>query len=185
MKKQEAESKRYKRAYSSYSTQEALRELKRKQKVCQEPNMNILARELSYRKKYGADMKELLKISDSSVADGPVCVCPICQQTWFKHSVIQVSEMRLTKDDEQAVFEKCTMNYVSENEKEWICKTCRTAISEARIPKLSVYNKMAFPEQPPELKLFVMDKRLIAQRIPFMQIRSYPIGFKHLFEVTL
>ena len=42
MKQQEAESKRQKRADNNYSTQEALRELKRKQKVCQEPNMNIL-----------------------------------------------------------------------------------------------------------------------------------------------
>ena len=62
--------------------------------------MNILERELSYRRKYGADMKELLKIFDNSVADGPVYVFSICQQSWFKHSVIQVSEMRLTKDDE-------------------------------------------------------------------------------------
>ena len=84
--------------------------------------------------------------------------------------------MRLTKDDEQAMFEKYTMNYVSENEKEWICKMCRTVISEARIPKLSVYNKIGFPEQQPELKLFPMEERLIAQRIPFMQIRSHPIG---------
>ena len=61
------------------------------------------------------------------------------------------------------MFEKCTMNYVSENEKEWICKTCRTAVSGARIPKLSVYNKMGFPDQPPELKLFPMEERLIAE----------------------
>ena len=55
-------------------------------------------------------------------------------------------------------------------------KLGRTAISEARIPKLSVYNKMGFPEQPPGLKLFPFEERLIAQRIPFMQIRSHPIG---------
>ena len=84
--------------------------------------------------------------------------------------------MRLTKDDEQTMFEKCTMNYVSENAKMWMCKTCRTAIGEARIPKLSVYKIMGFLEQLLELKLFPMEERLIAQRIPFMQIRSHPIG---------
>ena len=74
------------------------------------------------------------------------------------------------------MFEKCAMNYETENEKEWICKTCRIAISEARIPKLSAYNKMGFTEQPPELKPFPMEERLIAQRISFMQIRSHQIG---------
>ena len=35
---------------------------------------------------------------------------------------------------------------------------------------------MRFPEQPPELKLFPMEERLIAQRIPCMQIGSHPMG---------
>ena len=124
---------------------------------------NNFEKELASKRKYRADMKELLTIFNNSVADGPIYVCTICQQTWFKHSVIQVSEMKLRRNDERAMFERCRTHFISEDEKEWICKTCRTAVGEAKIPKLSIYNKMGFPEQPPELKLFPMEERLIAQ----------------------
>ena len=38
--------------------------------------------------------------------------------------------------------------------------------------KLSIYNKLGFPEQPAELKLYPLEEQLVALSIPFMQIRD-------------
>ena len=40
------------------------------------------------------------------------------------------------------------------------------------MPKLSVANGMKWPNKPTELNLYQLEKRLIALRIPFIQIRE-------------
>ena len=162
VKEHEAQLKRLKRKDSTYSKKEAMKELNRKRMLHQDQNAILCEKQQAHKRKYGSDMKELLKIFNESVSDGPVYVCTVCQQTWFKHSVVHVPDMKLKKDDERTMFDKCRTGFISEKGKEWMCKTCRTAISEAQIPKLSVYNKMGFPEQPSELKLYPMEERLIA-----------------------
>ena len=136
MKEQEAETKKQKRS-SDPKVKEKETESKRQRRV----DSNNFEKELASKRKCGADMKELLTLFNNSVADGPVYVCTISQQTWFKHSVIQVSELKLRRNDERAMFERCRTHFISEDEKEWICKTCRTAVGDAKIPKLSIYNK--------------------------------------------
>ena len=74
------------------------------------------------------------------------------------------------------MFETCRTKYVSKDKKEWICKTCRNAIKDGKIPKLSVANKMGFLPIPPELKLYLMEERHIALRIVFMMLRDHPVG---------
>ena len=69
----------------------------------------------------------------------------------------------------------CT-NFISVNDKEWICHTCLSALRDSKIPKLSVTNGMKWPIKPPELNLHQLEERLIALRIPFMQIRELPRG---------
>ena len=53
-------------------------------------------------------------------------------------------------------------------EKSGYVKLCRNSVKEGKIPKLSIENKMGFPELPPQLKLYSMEERLIAPRIVFM-----------------
>ena len=48
------------------------------------------------------------------------------------------------------------------------------------IPKLSVYIKLGFPTQPPELKLYPLEEWLIVPRIPFMQFRELKCGGQKL-----
>ncbi len=67
-------------------------------------------------------------------------------------------------------------DYKSEGDTEWICKTCNQNLLKGEVPKMSVYNKMGFPAKPPELHLHQLEERLIALRIPFMQIRKLPRG---------
>ena len=102
-------------------------------------------------RKYGSNMTELLKIFNESIAEGLVYVCTCCQQIWFKHSVLNVDEIILKTDNERTTF-----------------STCRTQYLSVSIPKLSIENKMGFPELPPQLKLYSMEERLIVPRIVFM-----------------
>ena len=48
------------------------------------------------------------------------------------------------------------------------------------IPKSSVYNKLGFPTQPPELKLYPLEEQLIGPRIPFMRFRELKCGGQQL-----
>ena len=52
----------------------------------------------------------------------------------------------------------CQVGWKSVNYIKWIYHTFRTAIGEARFPKLSIYNKLGFPGQPPELKLYPLEE---------------------------
>ena len=57
-----------------------------------------------------------------------------------------------------------------------VCHTCLTALRNSNVPKLSVVNGMKWPDKPRELNLHQLEERLIAVRIPFMQIRELPHG---------
>lgn len=131
-------------------------------------------------KKYGKDMEENLVIFNERVAEGPTYVCTCCQQLWFKHSVIKVTSMATRKSEILALFEQCRTKYISSDDIEWICHTCKQSIYAGKVPKLSVYNGMGFPEKPPELDLCPLEERLVAPRIPFMQIRNLPCGSQKL-----
>ena len=69
----------------------------------------------------------------------------------------------------------CT-KFASVQYEEWVCHTCFTALKNSNVPKLSLVNGMRWPEKPRELDLYQLEDRLIALRIPFMQIRELPRG---------
>ena len=69
----------------------------------------------------------------------------------------------------------CT-GFTSVNNEEWACHTCLSALRERKCPKLSVANGMKWPDKPAELNLHQLEERLIALRIPLMQIRELPRG---------
>ena len=75
---------------------------------------------------------------------------------------------------------RCSLNFCTKlksvNSEEWICHTCLSALKDGKVPKLSVANGMKWPIKPPELDLHQLEERLIALRIPFMQIRELPRG---------
>ena len=69
----------------------------------------------------------------------------------------------------------CT-KFTSVNDEEWVCHTCLNSLKDNKAPRLSVANGMKWPNKPPELNLHQLEERLIALRIPFMQIRELPRG---------
>ena len=118
------------------------------------------------------NIENAIKQFHSDISIGPLYVCSCCHQTWFRKSVSMLKNTHIPTESKQ---EHCT-NFISVNNKEWICHTCLSALRDSKIPKLSVTNGMKWPIKPPELILHQLEERLIALRIPFMQIRELPRG---------
>ena len=117
------------------------------------------------------DIKKCIEQFHSSIAVGPLYVCTCCHQTWFRKGVCMLKNINLPTSSRLY----CT-KFISVNDAEWICHTCIGAIRDGKVPKLSVANGMKWPDKPPELDLHQLEERLIALRIPFMQIRELPRG---------
>ena len=117
-------------------------------------------------------IQESIKQFHSNIAIGPLYVCTCCHQTWFRKSVSMLKNTHITAESRRL---HCT-NFTSIGNEEWICHTCLSALRECKPPKLSVSNGMKWPDKPPELNLHQLEERLIALRIPFMQIRELPRG---------
>ena len=108
---------------------------------------------------------------NTELSEGPVYVCSVCHQTWFRHSVTVVSEIM-----KNGPMKMCLTGVKSVDDREWICKTCDMALKNKKIPSISVRNKVCFPPKPQELDLYQLEERLVALRIPFMQMRELPRG---------
>ena len=117
-------------------------------------------------------IEESIKRFHSDIAIGPLYVCSCCHQTWFRKSVSMLKNTHISAESKRL---HCT-DFTSVGNEEWICHTCLSALRESKPPKLSVANGMKWPDKPPELNLHQLEERLIALRLPFMQIRELPRG---------
>ena len=117
-------------------------------------------------------IEESIKRFHSDITIGPLYVCSCCHQTWFRKSVSMLKNTHISAESKRL---HCT-DFTSVGNEEWICHTCLSALRENKPPKLSVANGMQWPDKPPELNLHQLEERLLALRIPFMQIRELPRG---------
>ena len=117
-------------------------------------------------------IEESIKRFHLDISIGPLYVCSCCHQTWFRKSVSMLKNTHISAESRRLY---CT-DFTSVGNEEWICHTCLSALRESKPPKLSVANGMKWPDKPPELNLHQLEERLIALRIPFMQIRELPRG---------
>ena len=117
-------------------------------------------------------IEESIKRFHSDIAIGPLYVCSCCHQTWFRKSVSMLKNTHISAESKRL---HCT-DFTSVGNEEWICHTCLSALRDSKLPKLSVANGMKWPDKPPELNLHQLEERLIALRIPFMEIRELPRG---------
>ena len=122
------------------------------------------------------NMDESLKLFNIKISNGPIYICTVCLQTWFRRSVLNIEFLKVCSEAEEEKLNQCRRHYVSVEDKEWICKTCRDSIKMGKIPKLSLENKMGFPPQPKELKLNGMEERFTAPRLTLFQMRDLPCG---------
>lgn len=84
------------------------------------------------------------------ISVGPDCVCTCCTQTFFRHSVRNVANL---KEKRQVATMKYLTNYRNYDDNEWICVSCLNSICKGNTPKLWLHNGLHFPEQPAELAL--------------------------------
>ena len=114
-------------------------------------------------RKCGSDIDVCLDLFHKSISVGPV-------YKWFKESVTKV----YTFSD--ASYPQYFSGILSVDNVEWICTTCKKSFTSGKVPKLAIANGMKRPSKPKELELNPLEERLIALRIPFMQLRELPRG---------
>ena len=115
---------------------------------------------------------DCIKEFHASIFVGPIHVCTCRHQTWFRKSVSMLKNTHIPTRIRRLY---CT-SITSVNNEEWACHTCLNSLKYGKVPRLSVANGMKWPIKPPELNLHQLEERLIALRIPFMQIRELPRG---------
>jgi len=92
------------------------------------------------------------------------CICTYCGSLWFRSSVHSVSTTNLENKHSPQFLGKIL--YLSSGEA-WICRTCYIYVQKGQVPRLE------FPKIPDVLKnLTTLEERLVALRLPFLQIRS-------------
>ena len=121
----------------------------------------------------GTNIEQCIRQFEKKISVGPVYVCTCCHQTWFSDSVVHAKSLYISLP---IGFQQHLTHYKSVDNEEWICHTCMDALKKTKIPRLSLANKMGFPDKPKELELFPLEERLVSLRIPFMQIRQLPSG---------
>ena len=108
-----------------------------------------------------AQLQKCLRIFNEKTSHGPIYVCTICNQTWFRNFVYDIQRIKCSSL-ESTMLKKCSTGYVSVDNKVWLCRTCRLAIKQGKVPKLSIENGMGFPEKPHDLDLHGMEERIIS-----------------------
>ena len=122
------------------------------------------------------DIDECLKLFNVNISNGPIYVCTVCLQTWFRRSVSELGKIHISSEEEELKLNQCRRHYISAEDKEWICRTCRDSIKEGRIPKLSIENKMGFPVRPKELDINGMEERFTSPRLTLFQLKYLHCG---------
>jgi len=132
-------------------------------------------RESDARKKYRKGLQEetlevkLQKFKEKS-KEGPTCICTCCGSLWFRSSVHSLSTANLESKHSPEFLEKILNLSCSEA---WICRTCYIYVQKGQVPRLAISNGLDFPKIPDVLKnLTTLEERLVALRLPFLQIRS-------------
>ena len=128
------------------------------------------------KRKIGLSFPDAINKFEDAVCQSVSYVCSCCHQTWFKHSVREVSSLNNISALNKTLLQECVTGFLSVANREWICSTCIYNIRRDKVPKLAVINGMKFPDRPPELNLNNLEERLISLRIPFMQIRALNSG---------
>ena len=119
-------------------------------------------------------LDDLIKVFHKEVAKGPVHKCCVCDQLWYRHSVVLIQRNNLS--DCNAV-DLCVPDIRQSKGNELICNTCLSHLKKKKIPPSSSANGMGFPVIPQHLKvLHQVEWRLVSPRIPFMKVFAAPRG---------
>ena len=89
-------------------------------------------------------LTQCLNVFNQKTSSGPIYICTVYLQTWFRISVHDVTNLTFKSQSEKRTYLECSQGYVSAESKQWLCNTCRQAIKKNQWPKLSIINGMGF-----------------------------------------
>lgn len=137
------------------------------------PTQN-LHENIPHKKPYPVTEKEFITDFHTKIQQGPIFVCVSCEQLWYKRSVYNFDSV---SNNIPHGMSSCIQNIQSPDNNTYICHTCYVALSSNKIPTCCTVNGLQFEQIPVELQdLYPLEERLVALRIPFMQIRDLPCG---------
>ena len=110
---------------------------------------------------------------------GPDYVCTVCHRMMYKQNVIPCSTTKYTKASDELLEQTfCPEHsYISSDGKQWLCRTCDSALTRGNMPVQAKANHLQLDPIPDELStLNALELRLISLRVPFMKIVALPSG---------
>ena len=66
-----------------------------------------------HKEKESINMDECLKLFNIKISNGPIYVCTVCLQTWFRRSVWNIEFIKISSEAEEQKLNQCRNNYVS------------------------------------------------------------------------
>ncbi|XP_055842240.1 uncharacterized protein LOC129909224 isoform X1 [Episyrphus balteatus] len=96
--------------------------------------------------------------------------CSVCDRLWFKNDLKPITSEQLVVISEWSIKEN--QQQLCLEEYKIVCNTCKRSLNKKSIPPLAKLNGFSYPDQPQGLPpLDPISERLIAPRLPFMQVR--------------
>lgn len=100
---------------------------------------------LKKRKVQGSTIEECIKKFEEKISEAPLYICICCHQTWFFDSLVNACSFKKTTTTSIRRY-LSVLKSVEDNE--LICHTRMKALKHDNIPRLSLANRMGFPEKP-------------------------------------
>ena len=124
-------------------------------------------------------IEDALHNFNAAVKEGPDYVCTCCHRLMYRKTVIQFRPAKYTRLSDELLLQLFppSLLYTSAQQKNWICKTCDSALKRGNMPTQAKANNLVLEPIPIELRdLNPMEIRLISLRIPFMKMMALPCG---------
>ena len=104
------------------------------------------------------------------VREGPYYICSVCNRILYRKTVHEVKKNMYG-------FQHLFTGKKSFDDKEYMCKTCKSKLLKEQVPCQAVSNKLGVDDVPPEMKCREkLEQILVAQRIMFEKIVTMPKG---------
>ena len=100
-----------------------------------------------------SNIDNAITLFTSRVQCGPEYVCTVCQRMLYKSSVIVLNESKYNNESDVL---KSVLNekyrHVSDDSKEWICRSCHNAMCRNNVPVQAKVDGLELARIPNELK---------------------------------
>ena len=77
---------------------------------------------LRKKRKIGLSFSDTINKFEDAVCQSVSYVCSCCHQTWFKHSVREVSSLNNISAVNKTILQECVTGFLSVENREWICR---------------------------------------------------------------